>query len=194
MLMKILLRVSMLTGLSISNVGICQEWPYPDQLCSSDIPTTTPDSDFVLHENGTTTHLPTGLIWMRCAVGQDWNGETCIGDAMGMDWPQALQTAKDHDFAGYSDWRVPDYKELNSILELACFSPAINLTVFPNTPASNLTIAPNNPPSWFWSSSVSLNAMYAPKPRFVGFSNGTDGVSLMGEDNRLRLVRGGVQP
>ena len=169
-------------------------WAQEEQACRSNVQVATPDSDFIVDEDGTATHLPTGLMWMRCALGQDWNGETCIGAAMDMDWPQALQTAKDHDFAGYSDWRVPDFKELNSILELACFSPAINLTVFPNTPASNLTIVPNNPPSWFWSSSVSLNAMYAPKPRFVGFSNGTDGVSQMGEDNRVRLVRGGVQP
>lgn len=169
-------------------------WAQEEQACRSNVQVATPDSDFIVDEDGTATHLPTGLMWMRCALGQDWNGETCIGEAMGMNWPQALQAAKDHDFAEYTDWRLPNYKELDSIQELACFYPSINLTVFPNTPASNLTVSPDNAPSQFWSSSTFSFSSGGMRILVINFSNSQVNLNRQSEPNRVRLVRGGVQP
>jgi hypothetical protein len=55
--------------------------------------------------NGTVTDRATGLTWMKADSGQ------------GMDWPSALQYAEGMDYAGHSDWRLPNAKELQSIVD-----------------------------------------------------------------------------
>ena len=104
--------------------------------CNPAVPETTPDSDFTLHNDGTVTHNTTGLMWMRCLLGQTWDGTTCSGPAQAYTWQNALQAATGYAFAGYSDWRLPNKNELASIVEEACFNPSINTSAFPNAPAS----------------------------------------------------------
>lgn len=110
------------------------------------VPATTPTSHFVIRANGTASDLTTGLMWMRCSVGQTWTGSTCTGVASTHTWQDALQAAQslnaDGGFAGHGDWRLPNKNELESIIERRCWSPAINAAVFPGTPST-----------WFWSSS-----------------------------------------
>jgi hypothetical protein len=55
--------------------------------------------------NGTISDNATGLMWM-----QDDNGT-------GMNWQDALKYADTTQFAGYSDWRLPNAKELQSIVD-----------------------------------------------------------------------------
>lgn len=102
----------------------------------------TPTGDFVDNLNGTVTHTKTGLMWMRCSLGQSWNGSGCEHTAASYSWQGALNAAKGHSFAGYSDWRLPNINELESIVEERCWAPSINSSIFPNIP-----------PNWFWSSS-----------------------------------------
>ena len=111
------------------------------QICrtETEIPPTTPTSQFTQHDNGTVTDNATRLIWMRCSLGQTWHNETCQGEAMNYSWQDALQAAQDQSFAGYDDWRLPNIKELTSIVEEACHSPAINLTIFPTSIGSDET-------------------------------------------------------
>ncbi len=153
--------------------------PLYAQTCRNDITPTTPIQDFTLHDDGTVTHNKTGLMWMRCALGQNWNGATCTGSAQAYTWRAALQAAEGSSFAGYSDWRLPDIKALGSIVEQACVSPAINATVFPATPLD-----------WFWSASpYADHVSYAWRVHFhlghVGIHNKTSPA------RRVRLVRGG---
>lgn len=131
---------------------------------------TTPTSDFSLHTNGTVTHRRTGLMWMRCAVGQNWSGTGCVGDAATYTWQQALNTAEGTTFAEYSDWRLPNRTELTSIVELSCdLGPTVNLTVFPNSPSGN-----------FWSSTPYVA---------VDFWDGSFYSMSSGNDFSIRLVR-----
>lgn len=148
------------------------------------IPATTPDQDFKFYpqdadypNDGTTYHKKTGLTWNRCAEGQSWSWDrvnkigTCTGTANTYTWQAALSLATD-------GWRLPNQKELNSILELARGGPAINATVFPNTPSSS-----------FWSASP-----YAPdayRAWSVVFDNGIGGAGDKGYSLAVRLVRGG---
>jgi len=117
-------------------------------------------------------------MWMRCALGQNWNGATCTGSGQNYTWQAALQAAEGSSFAGYSDWRLPDIKELSSIVEQACISPAINATVFPVTPST-----------WFWSASPS--AGHVNHAWNVFFNNGHDNILNRTPNFRVRLVRGG---
>jgi Protein of unknown function (DUF1566) len=109
---------------------------------------TTPTARFTSFNNGTVLDKYTGLIWKKCSEGQQWNAasHTCHFFATAYNWQEALQQAQTVNsstgFAGYKDWRVPNIKELNTLLEEQCEDPAINLTVFPTTPGKV-----------FWSSS-----------------------------------------
>ena len=121
-----------------------------EQTCKGSIVITTPGSNFAVHNDGTVTHKSTGLMWMRCSLGQSWDGKTCTGTAETFTWQKGLQAADHYTFAGYSDWRLPNKNELESIVEESCYSPAVNSAVFPNTPLD-----------YFWSSSP-----------YAGFSQG----------------------
>lgn len=150
------------------------------QTCRSDIVASTPTSRFVDNANGTVTDSATGLVWKRCSEGQSWDGATCNGSAINDDWQYALEDGSDAVFAGASDWRLPNKKELNSLIERQCVNPAINLTVFPATPAS-----------FFWSSSPTTTN--SERAWLVGFDAGTTpaGIKSMYDSRHVRLVRGG---
>ncbi len=110
--------------------------PSLAQTCNSTITTTAPDSRYQDHGDGTVTDLQTGLMWQQCSLGQ--SGVGCeTGSAIGFTWDSALQAVENHNsnggFAGYIDWRLPNRKELESLIEVGCYSPAINTSIFPNT-------------------------------------------------------------
>ncbi len=156
-------------------------------VCIPKILATTPTEEFTLNDsNGTATHLKTGLIWMRCALGQSWISTStpstlklCTGNPTAYTWGAALRAARGYSFAGYSDWRLPNAKELATIIEERCYGPSLNETVFPG--ASSY---------WYWSSSTD-----ADHPDFawgVHFNLGlTNAAGNKSNDGHARLVRGG---
>ena len=62
-------------------------------------------NDFYDNGDGTITDKATGLMW------------TQNDDGNGMTWPEALNYAENAVFAGHTDWRLPNAKELQSILD-----------------------------------------------------------------------------
>jgi hypothetical protein len=48
-------------------------------------------------------------------------------------WQQALQLAASNEGYDYSDWRLPNVNELESLTDRACYDPMINSEIFPNT-------------------------------------------------------------
>ena len=90
----------------------------------------TPNSDFTDNVDGTVSHGKTGLIWKRCAEGQSWSGVTCTGVASTPNWVGALFTS----LSAGAGWRLPNKKELESIVETCGYTPSINQTQFPATP------------------------------------------------------------
>lgn len=150
----------------------------PAQTCKQTIIATTPDPGFTTHDDGTATHKTTNLTWMRCSLGQKWDGKTCAGTAETFSWASALQAAERHAFAGQSDWRLPNKNELETILEESCHSPAINERVFPATP-----------PAYFWTSSP--YAGLATGAWSLDFGYGSANASVKTGSLNVRLVRGG---
>lgn len=70
--------------------------------------------------NGDVKDTSTGLIWRACPLGMnyDTNTQKCTGSATSYTWEKALQAASNLDAS--LKWRVPNVKELTSILELNC--------------------------------------------------------------------------
>jgi hypothetical protein len=145
-------------------------------ICPAGNALATPTADFTIPGNGTVTHSKTGLMWKQCAEGQ--SGAGCVtGSATAMSWGDAINAAATT-FAGYSDWRLPNKKELRSIVETGCYSPSINETAFPATPISH-----------FWSSTT-----YASNPANawdVYFYGGGSFAVSKANNYSVRLVRGG---
>lgn len=135
---EIVMRITRLTTLLAASLILL--YTAQAQTCNSSIPPSTPDSQFTDNADGTVTDNQTELIWMRCSLGQTWGGGTCSGSISTFNWQTALNAATSHSFAGNSDWRLPNVRELASIIEISCFSPAINSTIFPLTPNG-----------WYWS-------------------------------------------
>jgi hypothetical protein len=86
------------------------------------------------------TDSKTGLIWKRCPEGMVWSVNTCTGTAATYTHEQALARATAQ--AGTAGWRLPNVKELSSIVDASRASPAIDTAAFPATPSN-----------WFWTSS-----------------------------------------
>lgn len=118
--------------------GVCLAMPLWAQTCDkSSIEESTPTARFNLNADGTVVDKETGITWMRCALGQKWNGDTCVGNADKYNWQEAMETVAKMNkiaYGGHTDWRVPYVPELASIVERQCFNPRVNLTVFPATP------------------------------------------------------------
>lgn len=168
-------KLIVLTGFMLSSLNITA------QTCKiSTIESTSPTSRFKVNNNGTIADIKTGLIWMRCAVGS--LGEDCaIGNADKFGWQEALLQVQIFNnsggYAGYNDWRIPNLKELVSITEKQCFSPAINLAIFPNIDSN-----------WFfWTSTLDVNNKS--NAWHVNFLNGGIGYNEF-NNKYLRLVRG----
>lgn len=138
---------------------------------------TTPTTDFTINGNGTVSHLKTGLMWKQCVEGL--SGANCdVGVVAGQTWDNALIAAA-APFAGYSDWRLPNQKELGSIVETGCTAPSINEVTFPNTPT----------PRFFWSSTT--NANDTTSAWVVYFADGYSRTDPKSNALHVRLVRGG---
>ncbi len=67
-------------------------------------------------EAGTVTDNLTGLMWTQDA---DGNGSKVT-------WGRALTYCNDLDLGGYTDWRLPNLRELFSLADLAFTSPALS--------------------------------------------------------------------
>jgi hypothetical protein len=110
------------------------------QDCNDNMPVVTPNERFDEQGNGTVLDKNTGLVWKKCAEGQTYNrlSGSCDGAARLFVSNEALAfegNINNTGYAGYNDWRVPNIKELSSIVESSCVNPAINIVIFRNTPS-----------------------------------------------------------
>jgi hypothetical protein len=122
----------------------------------------------------------TGLMWQGCPAGV--SGDSCQqGSSTTHTWEEALSYCESLTWAGYDDWRLPDYYELSAIVNYESYEPAIDSDGFPGTPADD-----------FWSSSP--NVSDTDKAWSVGFAYGT--VNIYDKTNAVdvRCVRGEYAP
>jgi len=111
----------------------------------------TCDMSFADNNDGTITDNCTGLMWNKCLQGL--SGTSCqTGTASTTYWEEAKVSCEDSTSSNYSDWRLPNVKELMSIVNYQNSSPAINATYFPATVSgdywSSTTYKPNTANAW----------------------------------------------
>ena len=118
------------------------------------------DSRFVAKEH-IVVDLERQIEWLRCSVGQRWNGSECSGNIVNLSLdmvPKALEIANEQLGAG---WRLPSKAELKSILCKECPSPKIDKEIFPNT---------DNAPYWTGDQSIFNSKFYVSINFHTGFS------------------------
>jgi hypothetical protein len=95
-----------------------------------------------------------------------------------MTWEGALTYCEGLTLANQRDWRLPNIKELGSIVDRSQFSPSIDTTVFPGTQSSG-----------YWSSTTFVR--YAASNAWsVNFYRGYMDPNLKSDSNYVRCVRG----
>lgn len=108
-------------------------------------------NNFVNNGDGTITDRATGLMWM-----QNDSGST-------MNWEGALAYCESLSSGGYSDWRLPNTKELQSIVDYTR-SPQTTGTAAID-PLFNVTEVE----SWYWASTTFLDVGRATEAVYVAF-------------------------
>ncbi len=128
-------------------------------------------NEFVDNGDGTITDKATGLMWMQNDSGK------------GMTWPDALSYAENMNFAGYSDWRLPNAKELQSIVDYTRSPATTNSAaidpLFHCTQITNEAGEPDYP--FYWSSTTfcsqspdnGTHAIYVSFGRAMGYWQGS---------------------
>jgi len=129
------------------------------------------ENDFTGNVDGTISDNATGLMWSQEDSGR------------GMDWEDALAWVEEknaENYLGYSDWRLPDAKELQSIVDYSrspdtTSSAAID-PVFDCTPITNEAGQADYPCYWTGTTHASFrggsNAVYVCFGRAMGFMQG----------------------
>ena len=83
--------------------------------------------------------------WLRCSLGQVWDGETCQGEVMKLNHDEIMQAIAQANEQLGGDWRLPSADELKNIVCKACEPPKIDLQLFPATSAEPYWTGEANP-------------------------------------------------
>jgi hypothetical protein len=116
-------------------------------------------NDFSVNGDGTITDSATRLIWMDSDSGT------------GMIWSEALNYCETSNANGYTDWQLPNAKELQSIVDYSrspstSNSPAID-PVFTSTPITDEAGDLNYPS--YWTSTTHANNINGSNAAYVAF-------------------------
>ena len=140
---------------------------------------------YVDNRNGTITDNTTGLMWVKdpslCDVVNPYPNAWALsaGVPKPTTWANAITNCEALDYAGYTDWRLPNIKELSSIIDFSKINPAID-PMFINS----FTL-------YYWSSTTFANS--ANEAYVGGFSDGmmNTGIKTNASTFYVRPVRGG---
>lgn len=101
-------------------------------------------SDVDLMASGQWRDPKTELIWMRCSIGQVWDGKSCKGKAITLTWQNAHTYLQEFNtnggFAGHADWQLPSINQLVSLRQCSkgFFYEEISLPEYMNKNAFEL--------------------------------------------------------
>ena len=141
------------------------------------------NNSFADNGNGTITDSATGLTWMQKDSGDSSVASSVTGTTRGdgsLNFKEALAFCENLTYAGSSDWRLPDAKELQSLMDYSrspdtTSSPALN-ALFQATSITDEAGEVDYP--YYWSSTTHLDGLtdgewgvYLSAGRALGFMN-----------------------
>ncbi len=154
--------------------------------------------------DGTITDLNTGLMWeqkIRDAVTAQGNHDvtrTFLWDSPASsiwDWLEQVNTENGIGLAGFTDWRIPNVKELQSIVDFGTFNPAVD-PAFNNGPGIGTChvaeCSLTNPTFYYSSTTDASSSLRAWAVDFAGGFAGT--ATKTATPLPVRAVRGGCLP
>lgn len=106
------------------------------------------NNDFVDNGDATVSDNATGLMWA-----QNDNGKA-------LNWEDALEYANNATIAGYTDWRLPNVKEINSIADYSGVFPSMNTNYFNLTELTNAKGQKDYPFYWTSTSNSYIQALH----------------------------------
>jgi len=121
--------------------------------------------------DGTITDLATGLMWMKYDSGTFNAGDNSDG---ALNWEQALDWAEKLEYADYSDWRLPDVKELQSIVDYTR-SPDTTGTAAIDPVFSVTSIINENGDAdypYYWTGTTHANTFNGGSAAYIAFGRG----------------------
>ncbi len=131
---------------------------------------------FTDNGDGTVTDSATGLMWQQSDDGNKYN------------WEEALSVATNSSFAGYKDWRLPNIKELQSIVDY-------NNTTTPLINSSYFKLSDTD--SWIWTSTThnditnSANYISFGKSYSKASSSDADYIDWYGAGSQISDIKSG---
>jgi len=124
-------------------------------------------NDYVDNGDGTVTDVATGLMWMQPDSGAFGVGP--YGDGT-LNWEEALDWAENLSYAGHDDWRLPNVKELHSLVD---YTRAPDVTGTAAIDVNYFDVSETE--SYFWSSTTHCDgpaATYGEWGSYVAFGRG----------------------
>ncbi|KJG37732.1 hypothetical protein UA32_12300 [Photobacterium angustum] len=109
------------------------------QTCIDNAPEIHAEGSLIDRNDGTVLDINTGLLWSKCNVGEVYEktDNSCSGQPSNFStWQDALLAVNDPTVSTVGElegFRIPNIKELQSIVDYRCISPAINNAVFIST-------------------------------------------------------------
>lgn len=110
---------------------------------------------YINNGDGTVQDLDTGLTWTRCGLLAGEEPDTtdqCAGIKGLYTWGEAIQACENLELAGVTDWRLPNIRELHSIVTYSYEDyPMTDSEAFPNIYNADRSL------SHYWSSTSHQN-------------------------------------
>ncbi len=118
--------------------------------------------------NGTVTDKATGLMWMKVGSGKLKAGKNKDGR---LNWQEALNWAENLKYAGYSDWRLPNVKELQSIVDYTRSPATANSAAIDPVFETTSFIAESGEKDYpyYWTSTTHVGLSRASTAAYVAF-------------------------
>jgi hypothetical protein len=137
-------RTAFVGLIALSVIGCADQRNKPE--CGDVFKSRLDESGFDVLGRGIALHKKSSLTVTQCAVGQKLVNYRCRGEALKLNWDDAMAYAAEVAEKTGESWRLPTKAEMPKLLETKCINPAANPFVFPDLEVAN-----------FWTKSKGLH-------------------------------------